>query len=86
MALVPGTFADIDAAGSMANAIKEAFEKIWPSAMGPLPLNTSKEMKMLFAAVAEGVVKHLAAHPEAFVITVTGSGFQDLKATIEIKR
>jgi hypothetical protein len=70
MALKAGT-KDPGAAGayenSMAEAIEQAFLDEWRFVMKdqPPPKQTD-QMKLLFVAVARGVVAHLAAHPEAF--------------------
>ena len=57
--------------GSMAEDIQEAFLNTWPTLMGDVPKPApSDQMKLLFIAVAQGVVKHLKEHPDAFKITV----------------
>ncbi len=52
--------------GSMAELMESVFKEQLAKGQ-PKP---SEQMKVLFIAVAEGVVRHLVAHPEAFVITV----------------
>lgn len=74
MALKAGTIADFT--NSMAKAIEDAFIAAWPDAMGtgttaPTP---NAQMQLLYVAIAQGVINHLAAHPEAFVIDATLSG------------
>lgn len=71
--------------GSMAQAIEQAFLEQWPGIMGSDPPDTSPQMKLLFLAVAEGVVRHLVANPQAFEIQF--SGFDSgVNLRIEIKR
>ena len=53
--------------GSMA----ELMEKIFKEQMALGQPKPSEQMKVLFIAIAEGVVRHLVAHPEAFVTMVT---------------
>ena len=67
MALKPGTITDYD--NSMAQAMEEAFLAEWKNAMGdadsPEPNN---QMRLMFVAVAQGVVRHLHENPDAFRI------------------
>ncbi len=73
MPLKAGT-AKSGAADSMTAAIVSAFEAEWEAAKDdPFP-GTTLEMKMLFAAVARGVVQHLAANHEAFKVQITSGG------------
>lgn len=55
---------DSDYAGSMAQAMEEAFLKAWPEAMdgAPLPDTDNAYARLLFVAVAQGVLKHLSQH------------------------
>jgi hypothetical protein len=52
------------------NSMAEAMEKVFNEQLALGPPKPADQMKMLFIAVAEGVVRHLVAHPEAFQITV----------------
>jgi hypothetical protein len=70
MALKAGT-KDPSAVGgydnSMAEAIEQAFLDEWRFVMkGQPPPKQTDQMRLLFVAVARGVIAHLAAHPEAF--------------------
>jgi hypothetical protein len=59
MALKPGTVDDF--AGSMAEAMDEAFKAEWLDVKGT-PLQTAsgeEDRKILFAAISKGVVRHL---------------------------
>lgn len=60
---------------SMAQAIENAFLAEWPNIMTgqPAPI-ASEQMRLLFMAIAQGVVQHLVKHPEAFAITFTEGG------------
>ncbi|ULQ53239.1 hypothetical protein [Flavihumibacter fluvii] len=67
MPLKPGTISDFDS--SMAKSMEEAFLAEWKNAMGdadaPEPNN---QMRLLFVAIAQGLVKHLHENPDAFRI------------------
>lgn len=67
--------------GSMAELMESVFEEQMAQGQ-PKP---SDQMKVLFIAVAEGVVRHLVAHPEAFQITVTQDGDNRHNTTVRIK-
>ncbi|MBE9586608.1 hypothetical protein IM792_19320 [Mucilaginibacter sp. JRF] len=82
MALKSGNNNDTN--GSMAKAIEDAFLENWPGIMGNAAPESNKQMKLLFIAVAQGVVKHLVAHPEAFEISVSYNGEQLQNATVKI--
>jgi len=70
-------------ADSMAEAMAEAFRDEWPYVMHGAPVpDMSDQMKLLFAAVARGVVKHLQEHATDFKVTVTSSGSGDYKGTV----
>jgi hypothetical protein len=58
-------------AESMAEAMERAFFREWRGSMGgqdPPPPND--QMRLMFIAISQGVVNHLRAHPEAFMVTV----------------
>ncbi len=69
--------------GSMAEAIEKAFLAAWPAVIPdqPAPVFTN-QTKLLFIAIAQGVVGHLAAHPEAFKIAVAPDAGHTHSATI----
>ena len=67
--------------GSMAQLMKSVFDEQMAQGQ-PKP---SEQMKLLFIAVAEGVVRHLVAHPEAFVITVTQDNDNRHNTTVKIR-
>jgi hypothetical protein len=63
-------------AGTMAGAIEAAFLDQWPLFNPDLPEPEGKQlaaMRLLFVAVAQGVVQHLRDHPDAFAVTVTAA-------------
>lgn len=57
-----------DFSGSMAKAMVNAFRAEWPKVMGEdsEPPEMTEEMKLLFVAIARGVVDHLVAREAAF--------------------
>ena len=70
MALKPGTLEDI--AGSMADAMEQVFRRELPVVVpGADPGRGEAERRLLFVAVAQGVVRHLAANPDAFKVQVS---------------
>lgn len=70
MALKPGTLNDIS--GSMAEVMEQVFRNALPSVVpGADPSKGEAERRLLFVAVAQGVVGHLAANPNAFQVAVS---------------
>lgn len=58
MKLKAGTLDDFN--NSMAAAIESAFELVWNNRMGaPLPNETRDDRRMMFVAIAQGVIRHL---------------------------
>jgi hypothetical protein len=58
MELKAGTLDDFN--NSMAAAIESAFERVWNDRMGtPLPDETRDDRRMMFVAIAQGVIRHL---------------------------
>ncbi len=74
--LHPGKYHDTDAS-TMAGAIEAAFVDQWPLFNPDLPPHPTEEqldaMRLLFVAVAQGVVQHLRDHPEAFTLAVANT-------------
>lgn len=61
--------------GSMAEAIETAFLAEWNNFMAPAAApEPNKQMKLLCVAIAEGVIRHLIEHQEAFSVTVEIGG------------
>lgn len=55
---------------SMAKAIEDAFLEEWPQAMpGQAAPELNDQMRLIFVAVAKGVVKHLGQNGTAFQVT-----------------
>jgi hypothetical protein len=79
---------DDDFAGSMAQAIEDAFLSEWPKVNPDLPKPTEpgeeplKSMRLLFAAVAQGAIRHLHENPDAFHVRVDNGGV-DLTGEVE---
>jgi len=70
MALNPGTLDNIS--GSMAEAMEQVFREELPSVVpGANPERGERERRLLFVAVAQGMVRHLAANPDAFKVAVS---------------
>jgi len=74
MPLKPGTITPTDYVGSMAEAIEKAFSNEWPKVMGSEAPGSNPQMQLLFIAIAQGVIRHLVDHPEAFVINLGFDG------------
>ena len=71
MELKAGTLDDFN--NSMAAAIESAFELVWHDRMGtPLPDETRDDRRMMFVAIAQGVIQHLKNNAtDAFDLDVT---------------
>ena len=82
MALKAGTSADFE--NSMAAAIQGAFKTSWKDVMKTDAPPDSNEMKVLFLAIAKGVIQHLVANKDAFVIKAESSVGGDINFTIKI--
>jgi hypothetical protein len=66
--LKAGTKADYDA--SMASAMEKAFLDEWDTFMpGADAPAMSDQMRLMFVAIAQGVVNHLKANHDAFKVT-----------------
>ncbi len=70
MSLKAGTISDD--ANSMSQAMAKAFLDEWPTVMGndPKP-EMNNQMRLMFVAIAQGVVNHLKANQTSFKVTVT---------------
>jgi hypothetical protein len=72
LSLEAGTI--VNFSGSMAEEMANAFLAEWDAAMGPNPPpkpDMNNQMRLMFVAIAQGVVKHLKENPNAFGVTVT---------------
>jgi len=79
--LYGGTLGDFDSSDNMAKAIENAFSQMRLSAgiTTPLPSGAdAQDMRLLFLAVARGVIAYLAAHPHAFQVQVALESSGDL--------
>ena len=83
MALEAGTLKKVGTednyTGSMAQAIEHAFREEWPYVMGGEKPESNPEMKLLFIAIAQGVVKYLKQHADSFRVQVQGGGVAGTK-------
>lgn len=85
MPLKPGTNDNgLTFSASMAEAMVNAFLAEWPKVMGneTPPPESLDQMKLLFAAVAQGVVTHLKQHATDFKVSVTNSGIGTNTGTV----
>lgn len=58
-------------AGSMADEMERAFAEQWRRLMDrDLPIAGQLHRRLLLSSIAQGVVKHLRDHPEAFALEV----------------
>lgn len=68
MQIKAGTVSDFT--GSMAQAMEEAMKKEYQAIKGePLPDMGVEDRRMLFAAIAQGVVRHLKDNVDAFDVS-----------------
>jgi hypothetical protein len=73
--LYGGTLTDFDVTDNMAKEIETAYAAVRASAgiTDSLPSGeNAKDMRMLFLAVAVGVINHLRNNPAAFAVQVHG--------------
>lgn len=73
--LYGGTLADFDSTDNMAKEIENAFAAVRLSAgiTNPLPSGArANDMRMMFVAIATGVINHLKNNPAAFAVEVKG--------------
>jgi hypothetical protein len=75
MPLKAGSFSGAGYNNSMASAMETAFNTEWPNVMGDAPLPASSDqMKLMFVAIAQGVVEHLKQNCTSFHVTVHNAG------------
>jgi hypothetical protein len=73
--LYAGTLGDFDSSDNMAKEIENAFAAMRLAAGITLPLpsgSNARDMRIMFLAIARGVIQHLANNPEAFQVQVSG--------------
>jgi hypothetical protein len=73
--LYGGTLPDFETTDNMAREIENAFTAMRISAgiTQPLPTGASaNDMRIMFLAIARGVIQHLKNNPKAFAVEVTG--------------
>ncbi len=59
----------------MSKAIEDAFLDEWPEAMDGAPQpEMNDQMRLMFVAVAKGVIQHLTENGSAFVVDSVGVG------------
>ncbi len=82
MELKAGRIGDFD--NSMAAAIEKVFDQVWENRMGyPLPEQTRDDRRMMFVAIAQGVIKHLEVNSaDGFDVNVVdGEGTVTINTT-----
>lgn len=61
-----------DFAGSMAEAIEQAMDKEWQTAKGTsLPADEDNARRLLFSAIASGILSYLKTHQGEVINTIT---------------
>jgi hypothetical protein len=73
--LYGGTLADFDSTDNMAKEIECAFAavRLLAGITDPLPSGArANDMRMMFVAIATGVINHLKNNPAAFAVEVKG--------------
>ncbi|SHN40804.1 hypothetical protein [Chitinophaga sp. CF418] len=74
-----------DYVNSMAEAMEKAFMAEWPKAMNDQPPpQANDQMRLLFIAIAQGVVRHLVDHPEAIAVTISENNLHTHNATVQV--
>jgi hypothetical protein len=77
-------------AGSMAAAIEDALnEQLLADGMHPLPAGdiAARDRRRLFVAIAEGVIRHLDANPQALRVVFThGPDHHDYRAHVDVRK
>lgn len=81
MALKAGTFDDLS--GSMAELMEQVFRDTLPRVISDAdPDRGERERRVLFVAVAQGVVGHLRDHPNSFKVEVDLPPSQELDGVV----
>lgn len=76
----PGTLTNFS--GSMAEAMETEFETIWRTLKGRhLPATGQEERRMLFTAIARGMMSHLAENASTGLVVTDGTG---LRSTVSV--
>jgi hypothetical protein len=73
--LYGGTLSDFTTADNMAHEIELAYAavRVANNITEPLPSGSqANDMRMMFVAIATGVINHLKKNPAAFAVTVHG--------------
>jgi hypothetical protein len=72
--LYAGTLADFDTSDNMAKEIENAYADVRTNEGGyndpPFTKDNAKDLRMLFIAVARGVITYLHNHPQAIQVNV----------------
>jgi len=86
MALKGGTLTSFN--DSMARAIEIEFERIWSANHGgkALPESSQNERRWMFAAIATGVVNHLASHETGFHINLPVNEHNRVVGNVDVRK
>lgn len=72
----------------MAAAIERNLGKLLPEGLRPDDTAEARDRRRLFAAIARGVIEHIAAHPEALTVVFTkvpaGENVSDFQAHVHV--
>lgn len=71
-------------AGSMADAMEKAFRREWPVIMGSDAPEVNDHIRLLFVAIAQGVVKHLNENGDSIQVTVPAGAGSTYNAEIAV--
>lgn len=70
--------------GSMAQAMEKAFIQEWQVIMGTDAPEMNNHVRLLFIAIAQGVIRHLYDNQDAITVTVPpGGGVIDVDIAVE---
>lgn len=74
-----------DMTNSMAEAIETALQQEWPLARGvPLPPDGMAERRILFVAIARGVLQYLKDHQHEFINSITLNGISQPVTNVDL--
>ncbi len=70
-------------AGSMAAAMENAFLREWPAIMGSAAPQPDNQIRLLFIAIAQGVLRHLKDNEDSISVNVPTYGVIDADIATE---
>jgi len=69
---VPGPIGQDQYTNSLASAIENAFMKEWPAVMKSAAPPPNDQMRLVFIAVAQGILRYFINNNNAITVTVSG--------------